>query len=153
MKRTSDACAGPFAAGRHPLTPVASGVVTAGTLAVAFGLMALGVESFWVAFVVGFGGVLPLSVAALEYRDATDDSRARAGRSDADAALEELQLRYARGELTDEAFERRAERLLETESPPAAGAASDGVRDEPSATAHRRTYTARRDSINTPSDR
>ena len=130
MKSTTDACANPFVAGGHQLTPVVTGVVTAATLAVAFGLMALGVESFWVAFVVGFGGVLPLLVAALEYREATDDSPSRADRSDADAALEELQLRYARGEFTDEEFERRAERLLETESPPAAGAAANSVSDE-----------------------
>ena len=134
MKSTTDACANPFVAGGHQLTPVVTGVVTAATLAVAFGLMALGVESFWVAFVVGFGGVLPLSVAALEYREATDDRPARADRSDADAALEELQLRYARGEFTDEEFER----LLETESPPAAGAAENSVSDEPPATVGKR---------------
>lgn len=138
MRKTTDACASPFAGGDNPLTPVVTGVVTAATLAVAFGLMALGVESFWVTFVVGFGGVLPLSVAALEYREATDDSPARAERNDADAALEELQLRYARGELTDEEFERRAERLLETESPPATGAAADSVSDEPLPTAPER---------------
>ena len=114
MKSTTDACANPFVAGGHQLTPVVTGVVTAATLAVAFGLMALGVESFWVAFVVGFGGVLPLSVAALEYREATDDTPTRADRSDADAALEELQLRYAHGEFTDEEFERQVEKLLET---------------------------------------
>jgi uncharacterized membrane protein len=131
MKSTTDACANPFVAGGHQLTPVVTGVVTAATLAVAFGLMALGVESFWVAFVVGFGGVLPLSAAALKYREATDDTPTRADRSD--AALEELQLRYARGEFTDEEFERRAERLLETESPPAAGAAANSVSDEPPA--------------------
>jgi len=130
MKSTTDACANPFVAGGHQLTPVVTGVVTAATLAVAFGLMALGVEFFW----VGFGGVLPLSVAALEYREATDDRPARADRSDADAALEELQLRYARGEFTDEEFER----LLETESPPAAGAAENSVSDEPPATAGKR---------------
>jgi uncharacterized membrane protein len=139
MRRTTDACASPFAGGDNPLTPVVTGVVTAATLAVAFGLMALGVESFWVTFVVGFGGVLPLSVAALEYREATDDTPARAERSDADAALEELQLRYARGELTDEEFERQAERLLETEPRPATGAAASGVQDEPSATVRKRT--------------
>ncbi len=43
---------------------VVSGAVTLLTLGVAFGLLALGVEMFWVAFPVGFGGVLPVAVGA-----------------------------------------------------------------------------------------
>ena len=45
-------------------TAVASGVTTLAILGVAFGAMALGVPYFWVAFPVGFGGVLPLVVAS-----------------------------------------------------------------------------------------
>jgi uncharacterized membrane protein len=99
----------------HPLAPVVSATVTAGTLLVAFSLLALGVDSFWLVFVVGFGGVLPLSRGLLEARD-------RPGGTDTteeETALETLRLRYARGELTHEEFEQRVEELVETE--PASG--------------------------------
>ncbi|PSP32540.1 hypothetical protein BRC64_06440 [Halobacteriales archaeon QH_10_67_22] len=39
-----------------------------------------------------------------------------ADEDDTDAALADLRERYARGEITDAEFERRVERLLETES-------------------------------------
>jgi uncharacterized membrane protein len=104
----------------HPLAPLVSSAVTAGTLLVAFGLLALGVESFWLAFVVGFGGVLPVSMGLLQHRaeggrragDHTGPTRHR----ETDAALAALRERYARGEVTDEGFERQVEQLLATES-------------------------------------
>lgn len=93
-----------------------SGVVTALTLTVAFGLLAAGFEFFWVAFVVGFGGVMPIAVG-LAKRAGVQRDRPDAG-SDSEQvdALDELRRRYARGDLTDAEFERRLERLLETES-------------------------------------
>ncbi|MFT4881066.1 MAG: hypothetical protein ACI9HI_001067 [Salinirussus sp.] len=45
---------------RVGLVPVVSGGITTLALGAAFGLLALGVELFWVAFPVGFGGVLPI---------------------------------------------------------------------------------------------
>ena len=107
-----------------PLVGVASAAVTFLTLGVAFGLMFLGNPYFWVAFVVGFGGLMPLAVAVAKYYEseaaadrARRDRRRERGRSDeTDAALAELRDRYARGELGDEEFEARVERLLETES-------------------------------------
>ncbi|QPV65032.1 SHOCT domain-containing protein [Halosimplex litoreum] len=88
--------------------------------------MFLGVDYFWVAFPVGFGGGMPLAIALAKYYESereADRGREREGghrdrgRSDeADAALAELRDRYARGELGDEEFEARVERLLETES-------------------------------------
>ncbi len=53
---------------RLGLALILSGVITILTLGVAFGLLALGVEFFWVAFPVGFGGVLPvvLGLVALD---------------------------------------------------------------------------------------
>jgi uncharacterized membrane protein len=100
-------------------TALLSGLTTLAILAVAFGAMALGVSYFWVVFPVGFGGVLPLVVAYAHRTDGTDRESMTdtpveaAGR---DEALRTLRARYARGELTDEAFEARLERLLETES-------------------------------------
>jgi uncharacterized membrane protein len=103
-----------------PLEAVAAGAVTFLTLAVAFGLMALGNPYFWVAFVVGFGGGMPLAVGLAKYYESRHERERgrspRTGDSDTDAALADLRERYARGELDDEAFEARVERLLETES-------------------------------------
>ncbi|WP_372909847.1 SHOCT domain-containing protein [Salinigranum sp.] len=102
------------------------GLTTLAILAVAFGAMALGVSYFWVVFPVGFGGVLPLVVAYGHRTDGADRDRESATNASAettspaaagqDEALRTLRARYARGELTDEAFETRLERLLETES-------------------------------------
>jgi uncharacterized membrane protein len=99
------------------VAPLVPGVVTASTMTVAFGLLTLGVEHFWVVFVVGFGGVLPVSIG-LAKRSEVERGRGAGTRASADAedALATLRRRYARGELEDEAFERRLERLLETES-------------------------------------
>lgn len=106
-----------------PLVGVAAGAVTALTLAVAFGLMFLGVEFFWVAFPVGFGGGIPLAVSLAKwYESNRAGGHGRASRpatrrdDETDDALAELRDRYARGDLDDAAFERRVERLLETES-------------------------------------
>ncbi|QLH77371.1 SHOCT domain-containing protein [Halosimplex rubrum] len=107
-----------------PLVGVATGAVTFLTLGVAFSLMFLGVDYFWVAFPVGFGGGMPLAVALAKYYESkreADRERGRGrrdrGRSDeADEALAELRDRYARGEIDDAEFETRVERLLETES-------------------------------------
>jgi len=113
------------ATGEESLAGVAAGAVTFLTLAVAFGLMFLGVPYFWVAFPVGFGGLLPLSVSLAKWyesNDASERDQSRAfgpttGRDDeTDDALDALRDRYARGEIDDVEFERRVERLLETES-------------------------------------
>jgi uncharacterized membrane protein len=102
-----------------PLQTVAAGAVTLVTLAVAFGLLALGYPYFWVAFPVGFGGGMPLAVGLARWYESTETAPsgdARGARGETDEALATLRDRYARGELTDEEFEARVERLLETES-------------------------------------
>jgi uncharacterized membrane protein len=104
------------------LVGVATGAVTFLTLGVAFSLMFLGVDYFWVAFPVGFGGGMPLAVALAKYYESRRDRERRPGRSEGsrdaetDDALAELRARYAAGEIDDVEFERRVERLLETES-------------------------------------
>jgi len=100
------------------LEGVAAGTVMFLTLAVAFGLLALGNPYFWVAFVVGFGGGIPLAVNLAKYYESRPESEgsSRTGDSDTDAALADLRERYARGELDETEFEARVERLLETGS-------------------------------------
>ncbi len=92
---------------------VVSGAVSGLTLAVAFGLLALGVESFWVTFVVGFAFLLPTSLGAVAYLyPEPDDSGGAAG--DDHSPMDELRMRYARGELSETEFERRT-RILDDE--------------------------------------
>ncbi|MDS0261501.1 SHOCT domain-containing protein [Haloarcula sp. S1CR25-12] len=109
------------------LTAVVAGAVTTLTLVVAFGLLFAGVPWFWVAFPVGFGGVLPMALGATRRyeRRRADDRRPV---SDEDDALATLRDRYARGELTDEEFERQVETLLETED---AATARERPADDP----------------------
>lgn len=101
-----------------PLTAIAAGLVSVLTLAVAFGLLALGQPYFWVAFPVGFGGGMPLAVGLARWYEsnAEADENVQRSRNETDAALADLRERYARGELDDDEFERRVERLLETGS-------------------------------------
>jgi hypothetical protein len=110
--------------GMGPLTGGVAGGVTLLVLAVAFSLHALDVSWAWVVYPLGFGGLLPMAmgVAARTERDRTARSESRGangtgpGRPDADpSALDSLRLQYARGEVDEREFERRVERLLETE--------------------------------------
>jgi uncharacterized membrane protein len=104
---------------RDAAAMLTAGVVSGLTLAVAFGLLALGVESFWVTFVVGFGFVLPTSIGVVASRwpEAESPADAPTGSTDSDdrPAMEALRLQYARGEIDDAEFDRRARRLAETE--------------------------------------
>jgi len=103
-----------------PMSAVVSAVVTAATLLIAFGLLALGVESFWLVFVVGLGVVLPAAVGVVEYNQDSDTRNTTTDReSETESALATLRQRYARGELSEVEFERRLEQLLEAPSSPA----------------------------------
>lgn len=82
---------------------------------VGFGLLALGVPWFWVAFPVGFAGVLPAAIALARLYESRDSDDATAT-SETEDALETLRQRYAEGELTEAEFEAKVERLLETET-------------------------------------
>ncbi|MFC6826973.1 SHOCT domain-containing protein [Halopelagius fulvigenes] len=93
-----------------------------------FGLVPI--EPFWAIFAIGFAVVVPL-VAILEerYREShasenAPESDAPSGRTDGldddesvSDALARIRDRYARGELSEEQFERKLELLLETETP------------------------------------
>ncbi|WP_411968018.1 SHOCT domain-containing protein [Haloferax sp. YSSS75] len=98
-----------------PLEQLVAGVVIGLIFLVGFGLLALGNPWFWIAFPVGFAGVLPAALALVklyESRRGDDD----APPSETEDALETLRRRYASGELTEEEFEAKVERLLETET-------------------------------------
>jgi uncharacterized membrane protein len=99
---------------RESVASLVAGATTALTLTVAFGAMALGVEDFWLAFVVGFGVVMPVALGIVNDRWPADGDSNQA-ETDTQSPLEELQMRYARGELSDAEFERRVGRLLENE--------------------------------------
>ncbi|TYT63107.1 SHOCT domain-containing protein [Natrialba swarupiae] len=108
--------------GEATIELITAGAVTTLTLLVGFGLLFAGVRFFWIAYVVGFAGVLPLAVGyARAYRlrahRANTDTKTRENTE----PLEELRERYARGELTDEEFDRRVERLLATAATENAG--------------------------------
>jgi len=96
------------------LETVVAGAVTMLTLTIAFGLMFAGVPYFWVAFPVGFGGLLPMAVGAARLYRRRQETDGRPASED-DDALATLRERYAQGDLTDAEFERQVERLLETE--------------------------------------
>ncbi|SEO43967.1 Uncharacterized membrane protein [Halogranum amylolyticum] len=102
-----------------PLQELVAGVVVALVFLVGFGLLAVGYPWFWVAFPVGFAGVLPAALALTKLYERSqrtndaDDVGVPDERAD---ALATLRARYARGELDEAEFERRLERLLETES-------------------------------------
>lgn len=79
-------------------------------------LLAIGVEWWWVAFVIG-GGLIPLMYGlASWYGEREQDAGDGTARSEQQDALEALRSRYARGELSETEFERRLERLVETET-------------------------------------
>ncbi|SIS04282.1 SHOCT domain-containing protein [Natronorubrum thiooxidans] len=126
-QRESD---GPWTRVRENATGIASLLVTAFWL----GAMFTG-QSWWLAaLLVGYIAVVPLVALlfgdeadrrewwddwATDSRtesDAEDEGAAGDDSTDARDALETLRDRYAAGELTDEQFEHKLERLLETET-------------------------------------
>jgi uncharacterized membrane protein len=114
---------------RSPLERARDNVPELTALAVTgFWLVALltGQEWWLVALLVGYVVVVPLTEILLgepddEPADETTDERDEPAAStdaeaEAEAPLDRLRRRYAEGELTDEQFERKLERLLETET-------------------------------------
>jgi len=99
-----------------PLLALLTASVTAGTLLVAFTLLAAGFDYFWVAFPLGFGGALPMAIGYRAYVHTTSHRAGVRSTADDDASLETLKQRYARGELSDGEFEQRVEQVLDAES-------------------------------------
>ncbi|MFC6724426.1 SHOCT domain-containing protein, partial [Halobium palmae] len=57
-----------------PLEQVVAGVVIATIFLVGFGLLALGFPWFWVAFPVGFAGVLPAAIGLVRWYESRRES-------------------------------------------------------------------------------
>lgn len=93
-------------------------VAVAAILTLGLGLTALflGVEWFWMIFVIGFAVVVPILAILLEEDEETESTDEPSGQTDEQDALETLRDRYARGELDDYEFERKVEKLVENES-------------------------------------
>jgi Predicted membrane protein (DUF2078). len=85
--------------------------VIAATLILAFGLLAAGQWWFWVVFIIGFAGVLPMVPTLTAWYE----SRSQSSTEESDP-LDALRDRYARGEIDEVEFERRLDALLETET-------------------------------------
>ncbi|MFW6434752.1 MAG: SHOCT domain-containing protein [Halovenus sp.] len=98
------------------LTSVVASVVTMLTLVAAFGLLAVGWPYFWIAFPIGFGGVLPAATAIAAWYESKRKQTATVRQTGAGGKLATLREQYAEGEMDEATFERKVERLLETES-------------------------------------
>ncbi|MFC7204448.1 SHOCT domain-containing protein [Haloferax namakaokahaiae] len=99
-----------------PLEELVAGVVMALVFLVGFGLLALGNPWFWIAFPVGFAGVLPAAIALVRIYESRREEAESEKADETEDALETLRRRYATGELSEAEFERKVERLLETET-------------------------------------
>jgi hypothetical protein len=148
---------------RQPATAVTSLLVLGAGLAGLF----LGVDNWWLIFVLGYAVLVPI-VSILSGEDDDDmlgetearmddavrgtlDGNERHESSDSTAskqdALETLRERYARGELSDEQFEAKLETLLDTETLENARARVDrgGGRDRGAETDRARDSDANRE--------
>ncbi|QSG11502.1 SHOCT domain-containing protein [Halapricum desulfuricans] len=104
---------------RENLTEIVSVLVTGIWLAAMF----TG-QNWWLPFMlVGYVVIVPLTALLFgdeddisEWWDDEVETTAQSHTDEQLDALETLRERYARGELTDEQFERKVERLLETET-------------------------------------
>jgi uncharacterized membrane protein len=90
-------------------------------LGAGFVAMFFEISWFWMIWVLGYTVFVPLLAITLgvddeESEETAHDEREEPRTDTGSDALETLRDRYARGELTDEQFERKLERLLETET-------------------------------------
>jgi uncharacterized membrane protein len=138
-----------------PLQEVVGGLVTALTLLAAFGSLALGVQLWWVFFIVGFAGVMPVAVGLTklyESRQASTSSVASPPAGADEEALATLRRRYAAGEIDEVEFEHRVERLIETESVADAREYVDRVRAEVDAPGQATREAERHESVERASE-
>jgi uncharacterized membrane protein len=108
----------PLERARENAVEIVSVLVTA----IWMGALFTGQEWWLAALLVGYVAVIPVTQMLFGDEDEdeadADVSEGRESSMDTDQqdALQTLRDRYARGELTDEQFERKVERLLETET-------------------------------------
>jgi len=115
----------PLDRARENLTGIVSLLVTGLWMVALF----TGQEWWWVALIIGYAVVLPLAgilfdedeeseawTGDRETAEQTQSASGSSGTASDETPLESLRRRYAEGELTDEQFERKLDRLLETET-------------------------------------
>lgn len=103
---------------RENASGIAATVITGTWLAM---LMLDFPSGLWLAVMLfGYIAVIPVVSMLFDEEDEADESEwtgaAGTGGAEEETPLEKLRRRYAEGELTDEQFERKLERLLETET-------------------------------------
>jgi uncharacterized membrane protein len=111
--------AGDAASGDSPLVSLVQAVVTGAVISLGVFLFVADWSLFWLVFVIGFVAVLPAATKLAEWYESrsTDVDETEPEDDDEQAsALATLRDRYASGEIDEAEFERRVERLLETES-------------------------------------
>jgi len=111
--------AGDAASGDSPLVSLVQAVVTGAVISLGVFLFVADWSLFWLVFVIGFVAVLPAATKLAEWYESrsTDVDETEPEDDDEQAsALATLRDRYASGEIDETEFERRVERLLETES-------------------------------------
>jgi uncharacterized membrane protein len=108
----------------------AAGVVALLVLGAGFLALFAGASWFWMVWVVGFAVLLPLVAIATGAASPDADLEPKTEADPEQDPLARLRERYAAGELTDEEFERRLERLLETEDDETAAAYVERTRHD-----------------------
>ena len=98
------------------LESVVSSLVIAATLILAFVLLAAGWEWFWIVFITGFAGVLPMVPTFVAWYKNKTSKTSQSVSTDERGPLETLRNRYARGDIDEAELERRLDALLETET-------------------------------------
>ena len=88
----------------------------AATLILAFVLLAAGWEWFWIVFITGFAGVLPMVPTFVAWYKNKTSKTSQSVSTDERGPLETLRNRYARGDIDEAELERRLDALLETET-------------------------------------
>lgn len=77
-------------------------------------LLALNFNFFWLAYPIGFGGILPFAIMVSKNYD-TQVRENKSETSEEETALEELKKKFVNDEISEEEFENRVENLVQTQ--------------------------------------
>jgi len=102
--------------GSEDLRSRVGSVIGTATLVLGLAALAAGFSWFWMVFIVGWVVATPVAQWLADHYEAEAAADASGSDHENSAALDELRDRYAQGDIDEAEFERRVERLLETES-------------------------------------